>query len=147
MLTMFMADFMTHNAGYPFDIPNPGAGVLSYAALVYHLPLLIAFSVSQNTSFVWGGCMLFPAVHMVNDTYGIMQVRPHLPVAFRVCMYWRMINFVWGGCMLFPAAHMVNDTYGIMQVRPLFPQLHLKVYMVNDTYGITQVRPCFPSCI
>lgn len=59
--------------GYPFDIPNPGGGLLSYAALVYHLPLLIAFSLSQNTSFVWGGCMLFPADHMVNDTYGIMQ--------------------------------------------------------------------------
>jgi len=87
--------------------------------------------------------MLFPAAHMVNDTYGIMQVRPHLPVAFTVCKYWRwnacnylllllllliilcmycrMTNFVWDGCMLFPAQHMVHDTYGIMQVRPCFP--------------------------
>ncbi len=48
--------------------------MLSYAALVYHLPLLIAFSVSQNTSFVWGGCMLFPLQAMVHDSYGIMQV-------------------------------------------------------------------------
>ncbi len=56
-----------------------------------------------------GECMIW---HMVNDTYGITQVRLHLPVAFRVCMYWRMTNFVRGGCMLFPAAHMVNDTYG-----------------------------------
>lgn len=63
-------------AGYPFDIPDPEADVLSYAALVYHLPLLVAFSVSQNTSFVWGGCMLFPAAHMCRDTYGIMQVLP-----------------------------------------------------------------------
>ncbi len=80
--------------------------MLSYAALVYHLPLLIAFSVSQNTSFVWGGCMLFPAAHMVNDTYGIMQVRPCFLVASGECMIW----------------HMVNDTYGITQLR-----LHLPV--------------------
>ena len=48
--------------------------MLGYAALVYHLPLLIAFSVSQATSFVWGGCMMFPLEAMLNDTYGIMQV-------------------------------------------------------------------------
>ena len=59
--------------GYPFDIPSAGAGILSYAALVYHLPLLIAFSVSQTTSFVWGGCMLFPLESMTNDSYGIMH--------------------------------------------------------------------------
>lgn len=59
--------------GYPFDIPDPEAGVLSYAVLVYHLPLLVAFSLSQNTSFVWGGCMLFPAAQMCDDAYGIMQ--------------------------------------------------------------------------
>lgn len=59
--------------GYPFDIADPGAGVLTYAALAYHLPLLIAFSVSQSTSFVWGGCMLFPLESMVHHTFGIMQ--------------------------------------------------------------------------
>ena len=61
-------------AGYPFDIPDPGAGVLSYAALVYHLPLLIGFSLSESTSFVWGGCMLFPLAALQSDSHGIMQV-------------------------------------------------------------------------
>ncbi len=36
------------------------------------------------TNFVWDGCMLFPAQHMVHDTYGIMQVRPCFPVASKV---------------------------------------------------------------
>ncbi len=92
--------------------------MLSYAALVYHLPLLIAFSVSQNTSFVWGGCMLFPAAHMVNDTYGIMQVRPCFLVASGECMIW----------------HMLNDTCGIMQVRPRFPVASINQY-VTDVLG------------
>ena len=61
------------DVGYPFDIPDPRGGILSYAALVYHLPLLIAFSVRQSTSFVWGGCMLFPLKSMAHDSYGIMQ--------------------------------------------------------------------------
>lgn len=44
--------------GYPFDVPARGAGVLAYAALAYHLPLVIAFSLAPRTHFVWGGCML-----------------------------------------------------------------------------------------
>ena len=55
---------------------------MSYAALVYHLPLLIGFSFSQRAKFVWGGCMLFPLPAMVNDTYGIMQVGCDLHIAF-----------------------------------------------------------------
>ena len=31
-------------AGYPFDIPPLGAGLLTHCMLAYHLPLLIAFS-------------------------------------------------------------------------------------------------------
>ena len=31
-------------AGYPFDVPPPGAGLLTHCMLAYHLPLLIAFS-------------------------------------------------------------------------------------------------------
>ena len=61
------------HVGYPFDLPDPRAGILAYAALVYHLPLLIAFSVRQSTSFVWGGCMLFPLKSLTCDSYGIMQ--------------------------------------------------------------------------
>ena len=39
---------------------------------------------------------------MVNDTYGIVQVRPHLPVAFTVCKYWR-----WNACNYFIIAIIV----------------------------------------
>ena len=61
-------------AGYPFDVPEVGAGVFTCAALAYHLPLMIAFSVKQRINFVWGGCMLFSRTDMTGDTYGIMQV-------------------------------------------------------------------------
>lgn len=61
-------------AGYPFDIPDPGASIWTYAALSYHLPLMIAFSISQHISFVWGGCMLFRHVALTDNTYGILQV-------------------------------------------------------------------------
>ena len=60
--------------GYPFDVPEAGAGIFTYAALAYHLPLMIAFSVKQHIDFVWGGCMLFSRTDMTEDTYGIMQV-------------------------------------------------------------------------
>ena len=62
-------------AGYPLDIPPPGAGLLTYAVLVYHLPLLIGFSLRPRAAFVWGGCMLLPLAHLRADTYGIMAVR------------------------------------------------------------------------
>lgn len=61
-------------AGYPVDVPAKGGSIRSYAVLSYHLPLMIGFSISQRTSFVWGGCMLFPRQAMVDDVYGIMQV-------------------------------------------------------------------------
>ncbi|KAK9803984.1 hypothetical protein WJX72_010372 [[Myrmecia] bisecta] len=64
---MFMA------TGYPFDLPPPHSSVLTYCVMVYHLPLLIAFSIRQHTQFVWGGCMLFPLQDMRSDRYGIMQ--------------------------------------------------------------------------
>ena len=74
-------------AGYPFDIPEAGAGLLTYCALVYHLPLVTAFSVAQRVSFVWGGCMLLPRAGLaVDDTAGIMRAwlqvlrSPLLPV-------------------------------------------------------------------
>jgi hypothetical protein len=41
----------------------------------YHMPLVIAFSVRQRISFVWGGCMLFRAQHMRDDSHGIIKAR------------------------------------------------------------------------
>ena len=35
-------------AGYPFDVPAEGAGLLSYCALSYHLPLVVPFSVKVH---------------------------------------------------------------------------------------------------
>lgn len=52
------------------------SNVLTYAALSYHLPLLIAFSLKTRTQFVWGGFMLFPLQAMLEDRHGIMQVVP-----------------------------------------------------------------------
>ncbi|EIE26447.1 hypothetical protein COCSUDRAFT_58985 [Coccomyxa subellipsoidea C-169] len=59
--------------GYPFDVPEAGASLLTYCCLVYHLPLVIAFSVRQRTSFVWGGCMLLPLADLRSDANGIMH--------------------------------------------------------------------------
>lgn len=59
--------------GYPFDVPEAGASLLTYCCLVYHLPLVIAFSVRQRTSFVWGGCMLLPLADLRSDAHGIMH--------------------------------------------------------------------------
>ena len=36
--------------------------------------LLIAFSVAQRTSFVWGGCMLLRRARLVPDECGVVQV-------------------------------------------------------------------------
>lgn len=62
--------------GYPLDVPPSGSSLLAYCALAYHLPLLIAFSLWQATSFVWGGCMLFPLAALRSDCHGIMRVGP-----------------------------------------------------------------------
>ncbi|GBF99914.1 hypothetical protein Rsub_12822 [Raphidocelis subcapitata] len=43
---------------YPFDLVPRGASLSAYAALCYHLPLSIAFTVSRRAPFVWGGCMM-----------------------------------------------------------------------------------------
>ncbi|BDA40970.1 hypothetical protein COCOBI_01-6250 [Coccomyxa sp. Obi] len=59
--------------GYPFDVPEVGASLLTYCCLVYHLPLVIAFSVRQCTSFVWGGCMLLPLADLRSDAHGIIH--------------------------------------------------------------------------
>jgi hypothetical protein len=66
--SMFMA------TGYPFDIPAPGAGLMSYCILAYHLPLIVVFSMSNRALNVWGGCMLLPAAHLHKDTYGFLKV-------------------------------------------------------------------------
>ncbi|GLI66855.1 hypothetical protein VaNZ11_010841 [Volvox africanus] len=60
--------------GYPFDVPSPGSSFAAYLALAYHLPLLIAFSVAPNTSFVWGGCMLLRADRLLpGDPGGLLR--------------------------------------------------------------------------
>ncbi|EFJ40451.1 hypothetical protein VOLCADRAFT_119967 [Volvox carteri f. nagariensis] len=56
--------------GYPFDIPPAGSSFTTYLALCYHLPLLIAFSVAPDTSFVWGGCMLLRAEKLLPEDPG-----------------------------------------------------------------------------
>lgn len=53
--------------GYPFDIPDPKSNVLTYAALSYHLPLVIGLSLHTKTQFVWGGCMVFRAEDVSKD--------------------------------------------------------------------------------
>lgn len=71
-----LSGFRPHSsaAGYPFDVPPPGAGLLTYAVLSYHLPLVIAFSLRQRTSFVWGGCMLFRTADLRADSQGLLKV-------------------------------------------------------------------------
>ena len=64
-------------AGYPFDIPPPDADLLTLCMLVYHLPLLIAFSVRQQTDFLYGGCMLFPLEPLRSGQYPF--IRPNGP--------------------------------------------------------------------
>jgi len=59
--------------GYPIDVPAEGAGMLTYCIMAYHLPLLIGVSVGERIRFVWGGCMLFPAEVLREDTIGIVR--------------------------------------------------------------------------
>ncbi|KAI3425799.1 hypothetical protein D9Q98_007774 [Chlorella vulgaris] len=59
--------------GYPFDVPAGDAGLLSYAALSYHLPLIVPFSVKERIEFVWGGCMLFRTAEMRHDSRGVLR--------------------------------------------------------------------------
>ncbi|KAF5834628.1 nucleotide-diphospho-sugar transferase [Dunaliella salina] len=66
--SLFMA------TGYPFDIPQEGAGLPTYCMLLYHLALLIPFSAQQRATFVWGGCMLLRADSLrPHDRHGILQ--------------------------------------------------------------------------
>jgi hypothetical protein len=60
--------------GYPFDVPEHGAGIMAYCVLAYHLPLIIAFSLGQRTLNVWGGCMLFRVCSIAPDRYSFLQV-------------------------------------------------------------------------
>jgi hypothetical protein len=68
--------------GYPFDVPEPGAGLLSYCVLAYHLPLIIVFSLGRRALNVWGGCMLLRAEAFRSDRLGFLQVRCCAPDAF-----------------------------------------------------------------
>jgi hypothetical protein len=72
-------------AGYPFDVPAGDAGLLSYAALSYHLPLIVPFSVKERIEFVWGGCMLFRTAEMRHDSRGVLRVRPWCGAAPVAC--------------------------------------------------------------
>ena len=62
------------SAGYPFDLPPAGSGLPTYCALVYHLPLLIGFSICSRTAFVWGGCVCMRAEGLRSDSLGILKV-------------------------------------------------------------------------
>ena len=63
-------------AGYPFDVLPPGSRLPAHLAAVYHLPLLIAFSVRPDTAFVWGGCMALRRRALVpGDPTGLLRVR------------------------------------------------------------------------
>ena len=42
-------------------MPAGGASLPAYAALAYHLPLSIVFSLRRRAPFVWGGCMMLRA--------------------------------------------------------------------------------------
>ncbi len=56
-------------------MPPPRASLLSYCMLVWHLPLLIGFSVAQRTAFVWGGCMLLRLGKLrPQDQAGVLKV-------------------------------------------------------------------------
>jgi hypothetical protein len=66
-------------------VPPRGAGLLTYCVLAYHLPLLIAFSIRQRTSFIWGGCMLMPLADLRTDRYGFMKVC--LEASMSVCLH------------------------------------------------------------
>eukprot|EP01026_Neomeris_dumetosa_P029177 TRINITY_DN2364_c1_g1_i1.p1 TRINITY_DN2364_c1_g1~~TRINITY_DN2364_c1_g1_i1.p1 ORF type:complete len:488 (-),score=30.17 TRINITY_DN2364_c1_g1_i1:138-1601(-) len=62
------------STAYPFDIPDMHANLLTYAVLVFHLPLLIGISFKEHSFFVWGGCMLLPLADLQQgDKYGILE--------------------------------------------------------------------------
>jgi hypothetical protein len=44
------------------------SSIWTYCAMAYHLPLVIAFSIKQRTHFVWGGCMLFRLIDLLQGT-------------------------------------------------------------------------------
>ncbi|CAD7697953.1 unnamed protein product [Ostreobium quekettii] len=59
--------------GFPFDIPPVDSGLPVYCIMAFHMPLLIAFSVCQETKFVWGGCMMIRREALDTDAYGILE--------------------------------------------------------------------------
>eukprot|EP00238_Polyblepharides_amylifera_P007089 CAMPEP_0196576844 /NCGR_PEP_ID=MMETSP1081-20130531/6013_1 /TAXON_ID=36882 /ORGANISM="Pyramimonas amylifera, Strain CCMP720" /LENGTH=499 /DNA_ID=CAMNT_0041895561 /DNA_START=244 /DNA_END=1740 /DNA_ORIENTATION=- len=59
--------------GYPLDIPPVDSSMGTYCTMVYHLPLLVAFSHGTHAVHVWGGCMMLPLKEMRADSYGIMS--------------------------------------------------------------------------
>ena len=104
--------------GYPFDVPPPGANLLAYCALSYHLPLLVAFSVRQRIDFVWYVCWevgrdvspqyeaacahFMRALHACTAPWPVgLRHQRHAPSR--------------GGCMLFRAADLrSNDRLGLL---------------------------------
>eukprot|EP01025_Chloroclados_australasicus_P004586 TRINITY_DN11174_c0_g1_i3.p1 TRINITY_DN11174_c0_g1~~TRINITY_DN11174_c0_g1_i3.p1 ORF type:complete len:327 (+),score=23.19 TRINITY_DN11174_c0_g1_i3:144-983(+) len=62
------------STAYPFDLPDKNANILTYAILVFHLPLIIGISFQEHSHFVWGGCMLLPLADMQQgDKYQILS--------------------------------------------------------------------------
>jgi hypothetical protein len=78
-LTSLINDMMANPSlrvatGYPFDVPiHRDSSVLTYAALAYHLPLVIGFSLGRKTQFIWGGCMLFRTEDLRKDSLGVLK--------------------------------------------------------------------------
>eukprot|EP00242_Pyramimonas_sp_CCMP2087_P007305 CAMPEP_0198205636 /NCGR_PEP_ID=MMETSP1445-20131203/9175_1 /TAXON_ID=36898 /ORGANISM="Pyramimonas sp., Strain CCMP2087" /LENGTH=449 /DNA_ID=CAMNT_0043878009 /DNA_START=590 /DNA_END=1939 /DNA_ORIENTATION=- len=58
--------------GYPLDIPSPASSFATYCMMVYHLPLLVAFSHGRRSFNVWGGCMILPMEVMRENMFGIV---------------------------------------------------------------------------
>mmetsp|Transcript_35696 Transcript_35696/g.67314 ORF Transcript_35696/g.67314 Transcript_35696/m.67314 type:complete len:367 (-) Transcript_35696:249-1349(-) len=57
--------------GYPLDVPATSASFATYCMMVYHLPLLVAFSQGERSFNIWGGCMMLPLKDLQQNTCGI----------------------------------------------------------------------------
>lgn len=88
--------------GYPFDVPPVGrCSLAAYCVLVYHLPLLIAFSIRCDHA-----CYRDCIVYIVCVAHRLLytHTREHH-------------RFIWGGCMLMPLADLRDgDRYGFVKV-------------------------------
>lgn len=59
--------------GYPLDVVVPESSFAAYLMMVYHMPLLIAFSHGKYAMHLWGGCMMVRLEDLREDKYGAMS--------------------------------------------------------------------------